>query len=77
MFTRALFIRRDRRRVAATAIVLFVSSLAPAAFAQTPPATGSPGQQSAQAPVTRAELDRTLARFATKAEVDALRAQRF
>ena len=59
--------------VAATAAVfVFLPTTPAAAFAAQTPAAGLPGAQSF---VTRAELDRTLARFATKAEVDELRAQ--
>lgn len=79
MFSRTSFVRHRPAALVAASAVLVAFSITPAAFGQTP-AAGSPNQQPAQqqpaqAFVTRAELDRTLARFATKAEVDDLRAQ--
>ncbi len=74
LFNRVPFVRRHPAALVAATAALVALFVAPAAFAQTP-AAGVPGQQTTPSFVTRAELDRTLARFATKAEVDELRAQ--
>jgi len=76
MFSVATLFARRRGPAAAVTVratvLVFLSATPVAAFAAQTPAAGSPAAQSF---VTRAELDRTPARFATKAEVDELRAQ--